>query len=60
MVIVRRRRLRRRRPATRVKVERVTEQVSVPPSSIAPTPAASESSGGVNGWYPSARFGGYF
>jgi len=44
----------------REKVERMTEQVSVPPSSVAPSPVASESSGGVNGWYPSARFGGYF
>ncbi len=61
MVIFRRRRVRRRRrPPMRVGVERVTEQITVPPSFVAPSPMASESSGGVNGWYPAAPFGGYF
>jgi hypothetical protein len=61
LVVFRRRGLRRRRPRVRVKVERTTEQVSLPPPpALSPPPVASESSGGVNGWYPSARFGGYF
>jgi len=60
-VVVFRRRGARRRPV-RVKVERVTEQVSVPPPRLAPPlpPLATEASGGVNGWYPAPHFGSYF
>src|SRR5215469_10803471 len=71
--ILRTRRLRRRRPV-RLRVERVTEQVPVPPSSpvqprpspmtaeplpAEPPPPVSQSRSEVSGWYP-AQFGRYF
>ena len=48
----------RRRPV-RVKVERLTEQVTVPPPAALPPPqtTATEASGGMNGWYPAPHFG---
>lgn len=70
----RRVRLRRRRAPVRLRVERVTEQMSVPPpatvqlrptsmtaepSPAAPPSPATESSGEMSGWYP-VRFGSYF
>jgi hypothetical protein len=74
MAILRPRRLRRRRAPVRLRVKRVTEQMSVPPpaavqlrpTSMAaePSPAepaspATESGGEMSGWYP-VRFGSYF
>jgi hypothetical protein len=73
-VVFRPRRLRRRRAPVRLMAERVTEQMVVPPpvmlrprpsivtaesSRAAPLPPATESSGGMSGWYP-AQFGNYF
>jgi hypothetical protein len=72
--VLRPRRLRRRRAPVRLRVERVTEQMTVPPPATvrlrpplvtaepwrtAPPPPATESSGGMSGWYP-AQFGSYF
>jgi hypothetical protein len=73
-VVLRPRRLRRRRAPVRLRVERMTEQMVVPPpvmlrprppivtaesSRAAPLPPATESSGGMSDWYP-AQFGNYF
>ena len=63
LLVLRRRGRRRRRTPVRLKVERVTEQVSVPPRALPPPPLpplATESNGGVNGWYPVGQFGSYF
>ena len=60
-VLFRRRGARRRRTPIRVRVERFTEQVSVPPSALpAPVSMATEASGGMNGWYSGPYFGGYY
>jgi hypothetical protein len=59
-VVFRRRGARRRRRPVRVKIERLREQVSVPPPALPPLPLATEASGGVNGWYPGEHFGNYY
>jgi len=73
-VILRPRRLRRRRAPVRLRVDRVTEQMSVPPqtavqlrptsmtaepSPVEPVSPAGESRVEVSGWYP-VRLGRYF
>jgi len=60
-VLFRRRGARRRRTPIRARVERFTEQVSVPPSALPePVSMATEASGGMNGWYSGPYFGGYY
>lgn len=51
----------RRRPV-RVRVDRFTEQVTVPPPPALPPPQplANEASGGMSGWYPAPHFGSYY
>jgi hypothetical protein len=72
--VLRPRRLRRRRAPVRVRLERVTEQMTVPPPAtvrlrptsmsaepppMTPPSPASESGGEMSGWYP-VQFGSYF
>ena len=60
-VLFRRRGARRRRTPIRARVERFTEQVSVPPSALPePVSMATEASGEMNGWYSGPYFGGYY
>jgi len=60
-VLFRRRGARRRRTPIRARVERFTEQVSVPPSALPePVSIATEASGEMNGWYSGPYFGGYY
>lgn len=60
-VLFRRRGARRRRTPMRARVERFTEQVSVPPSALPePVSMATEASGEMNGWYSGPYFGGYY
>ena len=60
-VLLHRRGARRRRTPIRARVERFTEQVSVPPSALPePVSMATEASGEMNGWYSGPYFGGYY